>query len=104
MKKKTIVWLIVLVALCSAISAGIWVYNFERAKDNNSLFTGETLEVKSDTGNSVGRNTVLTFCIKLWRTDLVIQEKLLPLFICMAGRETEWNRLIHRGKWTNLVH
>ena len=38
MKKKTIVWLIVLVALCSAISAGIWVYNFERAKDNNSLF------------------------------------------------------------------
>ena len=61
MKKKTIVWLIVLVALCSAISAGIWVYNFERAKDNNSLFTGETLEVKSDTGNSVGRNTVLTF-------------------------------------------
>ena len=61
MKKKTIIWLIVLVALCSAVSAGIWVYNLEIAKDNNSLFTGETLEVKSDTGNSVGRNTVLTF-------------------------------------------
>ena len=52
MKKKTIIWLIVLVALCSAVSAGIWVYNLEIAKDNNSLFTGETLEV---------RNTVLTF-------------------------------------------
>ena len=61
MKKKTIIWLIVLVALCSAVSAGIWVYNLEIAKDNNSLFTGETLEVKSDAGNSVGRNTVLTF-------------------------------------------
>lgn len=61
MKRKTIVWLIVLFALCSAVSAGIWVYNLETAKDNNSLFTGETLEVKSDTGNSVGRNTVLTF-------------------------------------------
>ena len=60
MKKKTIIWLIVLVALCSAVSAGIWVYNLEIAKDNNSLL-GETLEVKSDTGNSVGRNTVLTF-------------------------------------------
>ena len=61
MKKKTIIWLIVLVAFCSAVSAGIWVYNLEIAKDNNSLFIGETLEVKLDTGGSVGRNTVLTF-------------------------------------------
>ena len=89
MKKKTIVWLIVLVALCSAISAGIWVYNFERAKDNNSLFTGETLEVKSDTGNSVGRNTVLTF-VSIMRTDLVIQEKLLPL-VYMYGWQSRQN-------------
>ena len=85
------------------MSAGIWVYNLEIAKDNNSLFTGETLEVKSDTGNSVGRNTVLTFVSNYEDGFSDTREVIAPV-ICMAGKEIEWNRLIPLGKWTSLVH
>ncbi len=61
MKKKTVMVLIALVLICFTASIFVWIYKFDTTQDNNSYFTDEAVEVKSDISNSVGRNTVLTF-------------------------------------------
>lgn len=61
MKKTALIWLVVTVVICTAVGAGIWIYSFKGSTDNNSIFTGETMEVKADTSSLVNKNTVLTF-------------------------------------------
>lgn len=61
------------------------------------------MEVKSDTGNSVGRNTVLTFVSNYEDGFSDTREVIAPVYMYGWQRD-RMESAYPLGKWTSLVH